>query len=125
MVVFFRYFLTQCHVEHHHEHETDGKCDGSEVVVLALGHFRDQFFHDDVHHGAGGEGEKVRHHRYDGFRGQNGQEGRNGLDDAEIVYRRDGFIFRNILVEVDVRGGLLVFFVVGFYSHMLTRLLCV
>ena len=59
------------------------------------------------------------------FQPDNGLASSDGRDDAEIIYRRDGFIFRNILVEVDVRGGLLVFFVVGFYAHMLTRLLCV
>ena len=50
--------------------------------MLAFGHFGDQFFHDDVHHGAGGEGEKVGHHGYDGFGGEDREEGRDGFDDA-------------------------------------------
>ena len=44
--------LTHYYVEHHHQHETYDKTDGTEVGVLTAGGFRNQFFDDDVEHGA-------------------------------------------------------------------------
>ena len=45
----------QHHVEHHHEHETERKANGAVVAVLARRCFGNEFFYDDVDHGASGK----------------------------------------------------------------------
>ena len=51
--------LSHHYIEYHHQHEADGKTDGAEVGVLAVGGFGDKFLDHDVEHGACGKGEHV------------------------------------------------------------------
>ena len=59
------FFLTQCHIQHHHQGEADSEENRTDVGMFALGHFRDQLLHDHIQHSTGGEGQQV---------GKNGDE---------------------------------------------------
>ena len=50
--------------------------------MVSLGHFRDQFFDDNVEHGTGGETEQVGQGGDKIVRGENGEHGTNRFDDA-------------------------------------------
>ena len=56
--------LSHHHVKYHHQDEADGETDGTEIGVLSLAGFRNQFFDNDVEHCSCCKGQHV---------GQNGR----------------------------------------------------
>ena len=51
--------LTHHHIEHHHQHETDGKANSAEIGMLTAGGFGYQFLDHDVEHGSCSEGNTI------------------------------------------------------------------
>ena len=51
--------LTHHYVKHHHQDETNGKADGTEVGVLTAGGFRNELLDYDIEHGASSKGQQV------------------------------------------------------------------
>ena len=51
----WRFILSQCHVQHHHNAEANGKEKGADIGVTALGHFRNQLLHHHIQHRPGGK----------------------------------------------------------------------
>ena len=52
------FFLSQRHIQYHHESKAHGKTNGSDVAVFALTGLGDQFFDYHIEHGSGSKGKK-------------------------------------------------------------------
>ena len=69
--------MTQSHIQDHHEHKTQGKGDCANIGMLSFRHFGDQFFYNNIDHGAGGKCQKVGHDRCNQSGGQDRDNGGN------------------------------------------------
>lgn len=56
--------LSHHYIEYHHQHETNGKADCTEVGMLTSGGFGDEFFDHDIEHGACSKGKHIGKNGY-------------------------------------------------------------
>ena len=88
------------HVEHHHDGKPQRKEHGADVRVLALRHFRDQFFDDNVKHRTSGKAQQIRQRRDNEACGKDREHRADRLDNAgEQTGEKRAGLFHTVCTE--------------------------